>query len=391
MALMHIGQGASLMYIEQPLNIRARSGTTSGEPSGRGMYLRVLSFWCSSAMEGASGLSRAKIPLMGDRASRASGLDSATVVTSQKVREGLDDDYRRWQEKTDRVVRGFDGFEGTELYPPDPKEEREDRKWVVVYRFSRVDQLSAWLDSAERRELLDEARPLLDGTPVQDVLAGGAPAPAEEEAVTAVISHEVRPGRERDFARWQDKVLKAQERCPGFMGTELFKPVQGLQDQWVVVFRFDTRAHLDEWLRSSSRAKLLEEGREYFSSFDVRKIGSAFSGWFRFGGGTQEGLPPNWKQAMSVVLALYPTVMVLNLTVGRELADVGVPGYFALFVGNLLSVSILTWLLMSLVNRAFASWLQPRKARTLRNQVAGAAVMVLCWVALIIVFGLTTG
>ena len=112
---------------------------------------------------------------MGDHASRTSGRDGATVVTSQKVREGLDDDYQRWQEKTDQVVRGFEGFEGTELYPPDPHEDREDRKWVVVYRFSRVDQLSAWLDSAERRELLDEARPLFDGTPMQDVLAGGSP------------------------------------------------------------------------------------------------------------------------------------------------------------------------------------------------------------------------
>lgn len=327
---------------------------------------------------------------MGDHASRTSGRDGATVVTSQKVREGLDDDYQRWQEKTDQVVRGFEGFEGTELYPPDPHEDREDRKWVVVYRFSRVDQLSAWLDSAERRELLDEARPLFDGTPMQDVLAGGSPPPAEE-VVTAVISHEVRPGRERDFMRWQDTILKAQERYPGFMGTELFKPVQGVQDQWVVVFRFDTRAHLDEWLRSSSRAKLLEEGREYFSSYDVRKIGSAFSGWFRFGEGTQEGLPPNWKQAMSVVLALYPTVMVLNLTVGRELGAVGVPGYFALFVGNLLSVSILTWLLMPLVNRAFAFWLVPRKTSSLRYHVAGAALMVLCWAVLILVFALTTG
>ena len=109
------------------------------------------------------------------------------------------------------------------------------------------------------------------------------------------------------------------------------------------------------------------------------KIGSAFSGWLRFGEGTQEGLPPNWKQAMSVVLALYPTVMVLNLTVGRELGAVGVPGYFALFVGNLLSVSILTWLLMPLVNRAFAFWLVPRKTSSLRYHVAGAALMVLCW------------
>lgn len=63
---------------------------------------------------------------------RASG--TATVVTSQKVREGFDEEYDRWQEKVNRAVRDFDGFEGTETYPPGSG---EDHEWVVVFRFSR--------------------------------------------------------------------------------------------------------------------------------------------------------------------------------------------------------------------------------------------------------------
>ncbi|TVL93213.1 antibiotic biosynthesis monooxygenase [Streptomyces sp. SAJ15] len=313
------------------------------------------------------------------------GGDNATVVTSQRVRPGRDDDYRRWQEKTNQVVREFDGFEGTELYPPTPGEANE---WVVVFRFSRVDQLTAWLESSARRELLDEGRPLFDGSPTQEILAGGTPA---RDVVTAVISHEVRPGRERDFMRWQDKVLAEQEKQSGFMGSELFKPVQGVQDRWVVVFRYDTREHLDRWLDSEARKKLLEEGRQYFSAYDVRKIASAFSGWFRFGEGADKGIPPNWKQAMSVVLALYPTVMILNLTVGHDLDELGVPGYVGLFIGNVLSVSVLTWLLMPLVNRAFAFWLVPDRANSLRVHVVGAALVALCWLVFIVVFGLTTG
>ena len=100
------------------------------------------------------------------------------------------------------------------------------------------------------------------------------------------------------------------------MGLELFDPVPGVQDKWVAVFRYDSREHLDEWLESETRAKLLEEGKRYFAGYDVRKISSAFSGWFRFNGEAEAGVPPNWKQAMTVLLALYPTVMVLNLTVG---------------------------------------------------------------------------
>ncbi|MCX5349877.1 antibiotic biosynthesis monooxygenase [Streptomyces sp. RLB3-17] len=323
---------------------------------------------------------------MSDRASAAPGGGGATVVTSQKVREGRGDEYERWQEKTNRVVRDFDGFEGTEMYPPGPAGERE---WVVVFRFSRIDQLTAWLDSGARRDLLAEGRPLLEGAPTQEVLAGAASAPPRE-AVTAVVSHDVRPGREQDFERWQDKVLKAQEKFPGFMGSELFKPVEGIQEHWVVIFRFDNRQHLEDWLGSDSRAELLQEGDDYFFSYDVRKVGTAFSGWFRFGEGTEEGVPPNWKQAMCVVLALYPTVMVLNLTVGHEFGVLGISTSVGLFLSNVLSVSILTWVLMPLVNRALAFWLLPSRSRSLRTHVAGAAVVVLCWLIFIAVFSLTT-
>ncbi|MEU6083497.1 antibiotic biosynthesis monooxygenase [Streptomyces sp. NPDC047108] len=322
---------------------------------------------------------------MNRSASRTAREDGATVVTSQKVRPGFDDDYQSWQEKTNRVVQRFEGFEGTELYPPGAGAENE---WTVVFRFSRLDQLTAWLDSGTRRELLDEERPLLEEEPRQEVLAGGAP--AEETGVTAVISHEVPPRHEEDFERWQDKVLKAQQSFPGFKGSEMFRPVAGVQENWVVAFRYDTREHLDDWLNSGARKRLLDEGADYFRSYDVRKVGSAFSGWFRFEEGAEKGIPPNWKQAMTVVLALYPTVMVLNLTVGFELNDLGVPAWFGLFIGNICSVAILTWVLMPLVTRLFDRWLAPRGRPGIRVHVLGALVVVACYAVLLVIFGLTT-
>ncbi|MFI1253027.1 antibiotic biosynthesis monooxygenase [Streptomyces netropsis] len=324
---------------------------------------------------------------MSPRASRDSAAENATVVTSQKVRAGRVDEYQRWQTRTNEAAREFEGFEGSEVYPPGADSENE---WVAVFRFSGVGALTAWLESDRRRDLLAEGRELFEEPPTQEVLRGGAPAEQAPETVTAVISHVVRPGREKDFLRWQEKILKAQESSPGFMGSELFKPVEGVQEHWVVVFRFDSREHLEDWLESDARRDLLEEGRAYFESYDVRKVGSAFSGWFRFDKGAQDGAPPNWKQAMSVVLALYPTVMVLNLTVGFELGQLGVPGYVGLFIGNVLSVSALTWLLMPLVNKAFAFWLVPSRARSHRVHVAGAALMVLCYLLFIVIFGLTT-
>ncbi|GAA2445656.1 antibiotic biosynthesis monooxygenase [Actinomadura vinacea] len=321
---------------------------------------------------------------MGVSAKRGSDGAGATVVTSQKVFRGREDDYRRWQEEVNRAVRAFDGFEGTESYPP---ESGGGNEWVVVFRFSRVDQLSAWLKSSTRRRLIDEGRELFEEEPEQEVLSGGVPA---QEAVTAVVSHDVRAGREQDFLQWQHKTLKAQEGYPGFMGAELFEPVEGIQDRWVVIFRFDTREHLARWLESDDRRRLLDEGRDYFAEYDLREIESAFSGWFRFSERTHEGIPPNWKQAMCVLLALYPTVMVITLTVGRALQDAGVPEYLGLFAGNVLSVGFLTWAFMPLVNRSLAFWLMPGRARSRRAHLAGTALVLVSYILLIAFFGLIT-
>ncbi|MFI1436602.1 antibiotic biosynthesis monooxygenase [Streptomyces lydicus] len=324
---------------------------------------------------------------MSARASRDPTADHATVVTSQKVREGRAEEYQRWQDRTNAAASEFDGFMAADVYPPGAGDPNE---WVAVFRFSGVDKLTAWLDSGRRRELLDEAQGLFEGPPTLEVLRGGGPADEAAEAVTAVISHEVRPGREQQFLQWQTKALKAQEKMPGYMGSELFKPVADVQKHWVVVFRFDSRQHLDDWLESDTRRTLLQEGDAYFSSYDVRTVGSAFSGWFRFDGGPGGGVPPNWKQAMSVLLALYPTVMVLTLTVGHELDALKVPAYLGLFLSNVLSVSALTWLLMPLVNKALAFWLVPAPGRGRRVHVVGAVMVLLGYLLCLAVFGLIT-
>ncbi|WP_123664062.1 antibiotic biosynthesis monooxygenase [Actinocorallia herbida] len=305
------------------------------------------------------------------------------MVISLKVAAEKENEYRRWQEKVTDLARGFAGFEDSELHPP---ADGEGDVWVVVYRFSDIDRLTAWLDSDVRRGMLEQGGHLFDAPPRQEVMAGEAPT---RDIVTAVISHEVLPGKEQDFARWQAKVRKAQEGFPGFMGFELFEPVPGVQDRWVAAVRFDTREHLDRWLESEERASLLKEGRSTFADYDVQKVRSAFSGWFRFDDEESSGVPPNWKQAMSVLLALYPTVMILNLTAGKLFQKAGIPDYLSLFLSNVLSISVLTWFAMPLVNRVFAAWLTARPGSPAPRRF-GTAAIILCYLVLIAIFALIT-
>jgi uncharacterized protein len=83
---------------------------------------------------------------------------------------------------------------------------------------------------------------------------------------------------------------------------------------------------------------------------------TGLEGWFalnRGSGATVSG-PPPWKQALSVLLALYPTVMILNF-----LTPIWHTLPFAdqMLIGNILSCVALTWLVMPRVTQLLHFWL----------------------------------
>jgi antibiotic biosynthesis monooxygenase (ABM) superfamily enzyme len=80
--------------------------------------------------------------------------------------------------------------------------------------------------------------------------------PTENSAsvsATVVIAQRPKPGREDDYRRWQTEIDDASRTFPGFEGVEVIPPVPGIQDAYVVIFRFDSFAHLDAWLSSDTR------------------------------------------------------------------------------------------------------------------------------------------
>ncbi len=304
---------------------------------------------------------------------------SATVVMSQRVRPGREDDYVAWQEKMDGAARRFPGFKGTEVVPPVAGAQAE---WVVVFRFDTSEHLRAWSDSPERAGLLAEGRPLFAGPAAQQVLAGEQ----ATKPVTAVISHRVSPDEEAEFLEYQNRLEEAERAFPGYQGTEVFRPVAGVQEDWTVLFRFDSKEHLDVWMCSEERRRLLEDAPG-FEDYDVRTVGNAFGSWFPLSDASQAPPAPNWKQAMTVLLALYPTVMILYYTLGAWLDDARLPLWLAMFVSNVASVAALTWLLMPGVTRALRFWLQPA-ASSQRRQAFGVAAVLAGYAISLLVFAL---
>jgi antibiotic biosynthesis monooxygenase (ABM) superfamily enzyme len=305
----------------------------------------------------------------------------ATVVIAQRVCSGREGEFRQWQDDVNRTAASFAGFLGSEVLPPADGQE----EWTVVYRFESTSMLEAWLESPERRSLLERGSELFDDPASQKIIV----AQPAQTGVAVVVSHPVSPENEEEFLAWQERMTDAERAYPGFLGSEVFRPVPGIQEDWTIVYRFDTSEHLDRWLDSSERQQLLAEG-DKFGGFDLHRISNPFGSWFSFGddapGADQ---PPSWKTALSVLVGLYPTVGLLTLAIS-ELWPSG-ELWESLLLGNVLSVGLLTWLVMPIVTRGLRFWLAPTPGSASRRvDVLGAGVSIAFLTAAAAVFWLVT-
>lgn len=270
-----------------------------------------------------------------------------TIIVSRRVKPGREREFERWNSRIRAAAERFEGHLGSEAQPPNRAHPDE---WMIIYRFATPDLLDAWMTSPERRALLDEGNRLLDGPVREQRLVQTDPGPG---AVTAVMSQRVRPEAYDDFRRAHAEITAAMRRFEGFLRSELAEPVPGVQEEHVVMFAFASRDDLDRWLDSEERREVLTRIEPLIEGERTLNVVGGFAGWFPLDG---VGGPSRWKQAVAVLVALFPTTLLLGF-LQRTIAP-DVPWVPALFVSNVVGVALLTWLLMPLVTRWLSRWLQ---------------------------------
>jgi uncharacterized protein len=303
----------------------------------------------------------------------------ATAVTTVQVRQGEEGAFAGWLTELNKTVATFPGYISAVVIPPAPPAQQD---WVMVQRFQTLEQLGAWLDSDERRLLLDKSASLLVGEGTTNVIEGTSTERSPQDMVTEIITVSVKPGMEDAYRDWVDRIRPVEERFPGYQGLQLQPPIPGVQDDWVSLLRFDTAEHLNAWLESDARRAALQEVEPFIDRRE-RQVASAFSGWFTFADAPGQ-VPPNWKQSMIVLLVLYPVVMLEQLFLNPHLQSLNMS--LAIFIGNALSVAATGFVLIPLGIRALKWWLLPRPNDSPKVEVAGIALVIGLYALSIVVF-----
>lgn len=269
-----------------------------------------------------------------------------TVIVSRRPEPGLELPFAAWVEDIRSAAAAFPGHVGSEVQPP---VEAHPDDWITVYRFDTQANLDRWLESDERRQMMEVGERLTAGATREQRMARVA----EDQAVTAVLSQRIPPEDLEGFRLAESEIAAAMARFPGFISLEHAPPVHGVQDDYVISFTFASRPDLDRWLESDSRRQVLRLVEPFIEGERMVSVVGGFGGWFAAEGEVE---PKRWKQAVAVLIALYPTTLTLSLVQRQFFADV--PWIPALFVSNVLGIAALTWLLMPRLTAALAGWLE---------------------------------
>jgi uncharacterized protein len=304
-------------------------------------------------------------------------LQPATAIASHLVRADKADEYLAAQTAITEAARRFPGFVGTEVLCPIAGLQDE---WVAIFRLESNEAMKRWLNSPERAQLATRIEACLSEPSHMLLLASDDNA---EPPVAMVFTHRIARDKVGAYLAWRRKAIGAQAHYPGYLATEFFEPRGTFQSEWVDIVRYDNVDDLNRWMASKERAALLEELQPIVESMHAHPL-TGLEGWFALnrGVGTTVGGPPPWKQALAVLLALYPTVMVLNflnpLWHNLPFAD-------QMLIGNFLSVGLLTYLVMPKVSQFLNFWLAA-PVRDWKNEALGLSTVAAGLALFVIIF-----
>lgn len=271
-----------------------------------------------------------------------------TVIVARRILPGLEEEYRAWHERIVRAAAVFPGYLSSELQPPNSAHPDE---WVTVYSFATAGELDSWLASDERSEVAAAGAHLIEPDVREQHVAALRTAP---EPVTVVFSQVIDSDSHQAFNALYDEVARRMQSFPGFLGSELLPPVADVQEEHVIVASFASRSDLDRWLHSDSRAEWLGNAARLIEGERTMNVVGGFGGWFPAAPSLPRG-PKRWKQAVAVLLALYPTSLVITAVRSQVAPDLNMVA--AVFVANVLGVAVLSFFLMPIVTRWLDAWL----------------------------------
>jgi uncharacterized protein len=193
---------------------------------------------------------------------------------------------------------------------------------------------------------------------VQPAAGRGTPAGMPQtEVVTSVIQHQVKAGTGASYEAWLREITPAAQRFPGHLGVDILRPPEGT-GLYTMVARFDTLEHLQGWLASETRQRLIAEVEPLLVHGDQVDIKTGLEFWFTPPSPGQPH-PPPYKQFLLTLSVIFPLTLLVPWALQplfQVVPSIALPGVRH-FASDAVIVGLLTYVIMPHYTRLMAGWL----------------------------------
>ena len=208
---------------------------------------------------------------------------------------------------------------------------------------------------------------------------------------SAVIEHIVPKDKQSAFRQWHQTLVGSIQQSEGYIRVDLHSPLECKNGvlKWYSVLHFDSPTHLNDWLTSSDRQEIMKSGQQFFETYRFKSFTTGLEGWFSHQAGTEITSlgPSSWKQALIVVLGLYPVVF-LQSKLFEALGVMQSWSYAnSMLVNLIITTIILTWFVLPRITRPLEFWLQPAYALSkTKTELMGVGAIVVAMAAMVLLF-----
>ena len=204
-----------------------------------------------------------------------------------------------------------------------------------------------------------------------------------QKTVTEIFITHVKPGLNSFYKEWASRIQEIEKTFPGYLGTDIEAPKSNDNNIWVSVLHFDSEVNLDNWLKSEERQIIINESKQFVEEYETHHLtANPYRSWFA---GTPKKISVIIKETMLVLLVLFPIIMLEFKFLNPHFYHLNLS--IATFIGNALSVSLISFPVMPICLYFLGWWLNPDlEEKQPSKNIFGFVVVIALYLVAILLF-----
>lgn len=176
---------------------------------------------------------------------------------------------------------------------------------------------------------------------------------SQNQQVTAVISHYIRPGRQSGYEEWLQGISQVARQFEGHNGVTILRPQPGLRNEYVIILRFDKYDNLCRWMRSPERKEWIERAKPLTEKPEKVQFLTGLEALVSLPNNIST--PPKYKTAFVTWIGVFVCASTLGYFLAPYLS--GLPYLLRQAIMTGLVVILLAYVVMPRLTRLFSNWL----------------------------------